>query len=73
MGRYKSWIDINLLALDSISSQLSDSAIISLNKFNSLRNAGFICRILGVYNFDYKRSNKLQTVIVIIGLILGRI
>ena len=73
LGRYRSWINVNLHALDSVKFHLSDSAMISLSKFQSLRNVGFIDRILRVSSFDYKRSTKLQTTIIILGYIFGRI
>jgi glycosyltransferase involved in cell wall biosynthesis len=73
LGRYRYWINVNLHALGSVKFYLSDSAMISLSKFQSLRNEGFIGRILRINNFEFNRSTKLQTIIIIIGHIFGRV
>lgn len=70
-GRYRGWINDNLVALKHCESRLSDQANRDLQYLNCVRNGSWTVKLGYLIKPKFKRQNKIETFVVSIGLFLG--
>jgi len=72
-GRFKSWNDINLAALQSIRAHLTPENKRLLDEFSKARNSGFVARLAGMKRSGVHRQTLLGNVGLLAAGILNKI
>ena len=72
-GDFRKSTDMNLAALQSIRNEMSESAKNDMMKFQKIRTSNFVMKLINIGNPGVRRHSKLENLILLLGIIFGRV